>query len=69
MKLDFSESVQSVAKQYVQIYHGSYSVREKHNHNMRSFDELGKEVSVFKEIADCIETLLWAEDNAQNDNY
>jgi hypothetical protein len=36
---------------------------------MRVFDELGKEVPVFKEIADCIETLLWAEDNAQNDNY
>lgn len=66
MKLDFSEAVQNVAKQYVRVYHGSYSVREKHNHNMRTFDEIGKEVGVFKEIADCIETLLWAEEQPED---
>jgi hypothetical protein len=66
---DFSDSVKSVAKQYVQVYHNNNSVREKHKENMRFFDELGKEVAIFKEVANCIETLLWAEDNEQREEY
>lgn len=63
--LDFSEPVQNISKKYVESYISNHNIRSSHNENMKSLDHMGKEIPVFKEIADCIETLLWMDEQPE----
>lgn len=63
--LDFPEYVQVVAKQYVEVYNNNRDIRDNHKANMTVLDQIGKEVKVFKEIASCIDTLLWMNDQPE----
>jgi hypothetical protein len=64
--LDFPEHVQKVAIAYLDKYKSGHEVRDKHKEFMNFLDQLGKEVKVFKEIASCIDTLLWMEDQPED---
>jgi hypothetical protein len=63
--LDFPEHVQIVAKHYVEVYNNNRDIRDNHKANMTVLDQIGKEVKVFKEIASCIDTLLWMNDQPE----
>ena len=64
--LDFTEYVQSIAKSYIEMHKGNHEVRNNHKQYMNYLDQIGKEVKVFKQIANCIESILWMEDQPED---
>ena len=65
-KVDFPDSVKEVAEKYVEIYHKNNDVRMSHKKNMDTFSQLGKDIPIFKQIADCIETIMWYQDQVED---
>jgi hypothetical protein len=63
--LDFSEHVQKAAYEYLEKYKSSHEVRDKHKETMTYLDQMGKNIKMFKEIASCIDTLLWMDDQPE----
>lgn len=61
-KLDFPESVTELATKYVEYYYRDSDVRMKHKQTMNFLSDLGKSVPSFKQLADCIETIMWKQD-------
>lgn len=66
--VDFSEDVIAVAEKYVNTYHSNIDVRMEHKNSMSFFFELGKDVTVFKQIADCIEAIMLRQDQLDAEN-
>jgi hypothetical protein len=63
--IDFPDNVKSVAEKYIEIYYQNSDTRMNHKYNMKMLSDLGKEVAVFKQIADCIETIMWYQDQVE----
>lgn len=65
---EFPEHVNKIAVEYLSAYNNSHNVREHHKKNMKCFDELSSHAPVFKQIANCIDALLWIQ-NQHDANY
>lgn len=61
-KLDFSENITELAKTYVEYYYKDSDVRMKHKQTMNFLSDTGKSIPLFKQLADCIETIMWKQD-------
>jgi hypothetical protein len=61
-ELDFPESVIHVSRKYVEYYYRDSDVRAKHKETLNFLFDLGKSIPMFKQIADCIETIMWQQD-------
>ena len=61
-KLDFPDSIIDIAKKYVEQYYRDSDIRMAHKQTMNTLFDLGKTIVLFKQLADCIETIMWKQD-------
>jgi len=61
-KLDFPDSIIDIATKYIELYYRNSDVRMGHKQAMNSLFDLGKTIPLFKQLADCIETIMWKQD-------
>jgi hypothetical protein len=67
-KLDFPESVIEISTKYVESYYRNSDVRMKHKETMNFLFDLGKSIPLFKQLADCIETIMWKQDQVDTED-
>jgi hypothetical protein len=61
-KLDFPDSIIDIASKYVEQYYRDSDIRMGHKQTMNTLFDLGKTITLFKQLADCIETIMWKQD-------